>query len=123
VSSTNIHNGTQTAPSTRPPLDTNPPKLCETGENGANGEVTAAVRLIALEMVADLAALAGRRAGRLALTKAEAAEALSMSVDSFERYVQGQVRLVRLGRLVLVPVTELERWLEANASLTLEELA
>jgi excisionase family DNA binding protein len=60
---------------------------------------------------------------KLALTRAEAADALGMSVDSFERYVQGQVRLVRLGRLVLVPVSELERWLEANASLTLEEPA
>jgi excisionase family DNA binding protein len=60
---------------------------------------------------------------KLALTRAEAAEALGMSVDSFERYVQGQVRLVRLGRLVLVPVSELERWLEANAALTLEEPA
>jgi excisionase family DNA binding protein len=60
---------------------------------------------------------------KLALTRAEAAESLGMSVDSFERYVQGQVRLVRLGRLVLVPVAELERWLEANAALTLEEPA
>jgi excisionase family DNA binding protein len=60
---------------------------------------------------------------KLALTRVEAAAALGMSVDSFERYVQGQVRLVRLGRLVLVPVSELERWLEANASLTLEEPA
>jgi excisionase family DNA binding protein len=60
---------------------------------------------------------------RLALSRAEAAESLGMSVDSFERYVQGHVRLVRLGRLVLVPVSELERWLEANAALTLEEWA
>jgi excisionase family DNA binding protein len=60
---------------------------------------------------------------RLALSRAEAAASLGMSVDSFERYVQGQVRLVRLGRLVLVPLSELERWLEANAALTLEEWA
>ncbi|HWH43553.1 MAG TPA: hypothetical protein VNT32_02370 [Thermoleophilaceae bacterium] len=52
---------------------------------------------------------------RLALTRAEAAEALGMSMDSFERYVQPELRLVRRGRLRVVPVRELERWLEANA--------
>ncbi|MHB8469997.1 MAG: hypothetical protein ACYDCH_09615 [Gaiellaceae bacterium] len=57
----------------------------------------------------------------LALTKVEAAAALSMSVDSFERHVQADLRLVRKGRLVLVPVRELERWLEKNAYLTLDD--
>ena len=32
---------------------------------------------------------------RLALTRAEAAEALGISVDSFDRYVQPEIRLVR----------------------------
>lgn len=52
---------------------------------------------------------------RLALTKVQAAEALGMSVDSFERHVQDELRLVRRGRLVLVPVRELERWLDEEA--------
>ncbi len=52
---------------------------------------------------------------RLALTRAEAAEALGMSVDSFERYVQAEVRLIRRGRIRLVPIGELERWLVENA--------
>jgi excisionase family DNA binding protein len=52
---------------------------------------------------------------RLALTREEAAAALGMSVDSFERHVQPTIRLVRLGRMRLVPVHELERWLEENA--------
>jgi hypothetical protein len=52
---------------------------------------------------------------RLALTRAEAAEALGMSLDSFERYVQTEVSLVRRGRMRLVPIGELERWLAENA--------
>ena len=39
----------------------------------------------------------------------------AMSVDSFERHVQPTLRLVRLGRMRLVPVPELERWLSENA--------
>jgi hypothetical protein len=58
---------------------------------------------------------------RLALSKAEAAEALSMSVDSFERHVLPELRVIRRGRLVLVAVRELERWLEHSAALTLRE--
>lgn len=55
----------------------------------------------------------------LALTKVEASASLSMSVDSFERYVLSDVRVIRRGRLVLVPVVELERWLERSAERTL----
>lgn len=56
---------------------------------------------------------------RLALTREEAAAALGMSLDSFERHVQRDLRLVRRGRLVLVPVVELERWVAAEAAVTL----
>jgi len=56
----------------------------------------------------------------IALSKPEAAAALSMSVDSFERYVQADVRCVRRGRLRLYPVAELERWADANAQRVLE---
>ena len=52
---------------------------------------------------------------RLALTREEAARSIGMSVDSFERYAQPDLRLVRRGRLRLVPVRELESWLEKNA--------
>ncbi len=38
-----------------------------------------------------------------------------MSIDSFERYVQPELRLIRRGRIRVVPVRELERWLEENA--------
>jgi hypothetical protein len=53
---------------------------------------------------------------RLALSREEAADAIGMSLNSFERHVQPTIRLVRLGRMRLVPVAELERWLSENAS-------
>jgi excisionase family DNA binding protein len=57
----------------------------------------------------------------MAFSRAEAAAAIGVSVDTFERYVQPELRLIRLGRLRLVPVVELSRWLEQNAARTLEE--
>jgi excisionase family DNA binding protein len=59
-------------------------------------------------------------APRLALTKPEAAEALGVSVDSLERFVMAELRVVRRGRLVLIPVSELQRWLDRSAALTLD---
>ena len=53
---------------------------------------------------------------RIALRRDEAAQALGMSVDSFERYVQPHVRLIRAGNLRLVPVSELEKWADENAA-------
>jgi excisionase family DNA binding protein len=57
---------------------------------------------------------------RLALTLDEAAAAIGISRDSFDRHAKLELRLVRRGRLVLVPVAELDRWLERSAVLTLE---
>jgi excisionase family DNA binding protein len=59
-------------------------------------------------------------ASRLALSKPEAAAALGVSVDSLERYVLSELRVVRRGRLVLIPIREIERWLERSAALTLD---
>jgi len=56
---------------------------------------------------------------RLALTKSEAADALGVSVDSFERHIQLEVRCVRRGRLRLFDLRELERWLDKNSARTL----
>jgi len=50
---------------------------------------------------------------RIALTRSEAAAALSMSVDSFERHVQPDLRLIRRGRMILVAVSELDRWADS----------
>jgi excisionase family DNA binding protein len=58
--------------------------------------------------------------GSLALTKTQAAAELSMSIDTFERYVMADLRLVRIGRKVLVPRREIEAWLERRAAFTIE---
>lgn len=52
---------------------------------------------------------------RVALTRAEAAASLGMSLDSFERHVQPELRLVRRGSMRLVPVAELARWADDAA--------
>ena len=52
---------------------------------------------------------------RICLTRQEAAEALGISLDTFERHVQPHLALVRKGRLRLVPVRELEAWVRKNA--------
>jgi hypothetical protein len=59
---------------------------------------------------------------RLALTRREAAE-LGVGVDSFERYVRPEVKVVRWGSLRLFPISDLERWLEENSSSVLEDLS
>ena len=61
-------------------------------------------------------------APRLALTRAEAAGALGMSINSFERHVQPELRVIRRGKLRLFPMRELERWLEENADLVLVDV-
>lgn len=60
---------------------------------------------------------------RLAFTRAEAAESIGMSLDSFERHVQPGLKLVRRGKIRLVPVVELQRWLEANSEHVLRDAA
>jgi hypothetical protein len=57
-----------------------------------------------------------RRDSRLLVSKADAAELLSISVDSFERLVMPEVRIVRIGRRVLFAVVDLERYVERRAA-------
>jgi hypothetical protein len=56
----------------------------------------------------------------IALPKPAAAVAAGMSVDSFERYVQADVRCIRRGSMRLFPVAELERWADENAERLLD---
>jgi hypothetical protein len=49
---------------------------------------------------------------RIALKRQEAAASLGMSLDSFERHVQPDVKIIRCGALRLVAVAELEQWAE-----------
>lgn len=57
---------------------------------------------------------------RITLSPAEAADVLGVSRDFFDEHVKGELRVVRRGRLVLVPVRELERWVDENAARTVE---
>lgn len=61
----------------------------------------------------------GRVVPRVALTPAEAAEAIGCSAEFFREHVDLELRWVRRGRKRFVPVVELERWAEANAEATL----
>lgn len=61
------------------------------------------------------AVLLVREPAKLLLTLDEAAERLSMSPDSFAKYVRPTLRVVIRGNLRLIPVRELERWVEENA--------
>jgi excisionase family DNA binding protein len=60
-----------------------------------------------------------RRVPRLAVTKVEAAESLGVSVDFLEDHVMRELRIVRRGRRLLIPLEELNRWLDANSQRTL----
>lgn len=55
------------------------------------------------------------RVPRVALSRMEAAQSLGMSLDSFERHVQPELKLIRRGKLRLIPFVELERWANENA--------
>jgi hypothetical protein len=57
-----------------------------------------------------------RRGERIALSIEEAAAALSISRDSFERHVMAEVELVQVGRRLIVPRRELERWVQRHST-------
>jgi excisionase family DNA binding protein len=59
----------------------------------------------------------------IALTPPEAAAAIGVGETFFEEHVRQELRLIRKGRKVLIPVAELERWTEANAAAVFEEIA
>jgi hypothetical protein len=86
------------------------------GENGGRGVMCAT----GMRTSSTLGGLAEPGPPRLALTKREAAAALGMSVDSFERHVQPELRVVRRGRLRLFALAEIERWLRENGAKTIE---
>ena len=75
----------------------------------------------ASQLVAELARLLREpRQPLLALELTQAAATLGVSKAFLDRHVRHELRVVRRGRKVLVPVRELERWLEDSAALTLE---
>jgi hypothetical protein len=55
----------------------------------------------------------------VAVPKPQAAAMLGVSVDSFERHIQPDLKVIRRGRLRLYPVAELERWAIESAEFPL----
>jgi excisionase family DNA binding protein len=54
---------------------------------------------------------------RLSISPGEAAEMLGVSRDFFDEHIKPELRIVRRGsKTILIPVAELERWLEKNAA-------
>ena len=53
---------------------------------------------------------------RLAVSPDEAAAALGVSRDYFDEHILPDLRIIRRGRRILVPLTELERWLDQSAT-------
>jgi hypothetical protein len=52
---------------------------------------------------------------RLALRKEEAARALGISDESFDRYVKPTLPVVRMGSMRVYPIDQLRAWLAAQA--------
>ncbi len=51
----------------------------------------------------------------LTLSVEQACEALGVSWDTWRAHIEPDVRLVRLGRRKLIPVSELQAWLDRHA--------
>jgi hypothetical protein len=58
---------------------------------------------------------------RICLRREEAAAALGVSEESFDRHVRHEVRAIRRGRLTLYPIADLERWARDSAAATLAD--
>ena len=52
---------------------------------------------------------------RTALTINEACESLGVGWDLFHQSIEPELKIVRIGRRKLVPLTELQAWLDRNA--------
>ena len=57
---------------------------------------------------------------RFTLTRREAAASLGVSINHFERRVQPELKVVISGQLVLIPVDELERWVQRHAHMLVD---
>ena len=55
----------------------------------------------------------------VAVTREAAAAALGMGITMFSERVQPELKVIRVGSKVLVPVAELQRWAQENANKTL----
>jgi hypothetical protein len=56
----------------------------------------------------------------LACSREDAAALLRISVDSLDRHVMPRLRTTQIGRLVRIPLVELERWVSENSARALK---
>jgi excisionase family DNA binding protein len=62
-------------------------------------------------------AAASRGLRRLSISPREAAEMLGVSRDFFDEHVKPELRIIRRGsKTILIPVAELERWVDESAA-------
>jgi hypothetical protein len=61
-------------------------------------------------------ARAAARVERKTLRLEEAAECLGVSIDFFTAHIAPDLKVIRKGRLRLVPVAEIDRWIEEQAT-------
>jgi excisionase family DNA binding protein len=54
---------------------------------------------------------------RVALTREEAAASIGVSLSTFERWIQPELRIIYAGSTRLVPIRELEAWVERTATI------
>ncbi|MEZ5100283.1 MAG: hypothetical protein R3C15_10900 [Thermoleophilia bacterium] len=67
--------------------------------------------------VAKRKAPASRALPRLTVGPIEAAEMLGVSRDYFDEHIKPELRIIRRGsKTILIPVAELERWVDRSAS-------
>lgn len=64
-----------------------------------------------------------RHVPRIALTRAEAAEALGVGLTTFKQRIAPELRVVREGKVRLYPVAELERWADERAERVIDDAA
>ena len=57
----------------------------------------------------------GKAIHRRALRLEEAAESLGVSLDFFREHIAPDLRVIRKSRVRLIPVSELDRWLDETA--------
>jgi excisionase family DNA binding protein len=59
---------------------------------------------------------------RLALRREEAARALGISDESFDRYIRAELPVVRVGTLRLYPVDAVTEWLRDRQSAPIQDV-
>ncbi len=59
----------------------------------------------------------------LAVRREAAADAIGVSVETFDKHIRPSLPVVRLGTVRVYPVAELERWLAEHADSPAAELA